>query len=191
VTASEQPTRYAAYPISLEKEMMNSDECAMTREAYKESVGRSDPAAVRHALEQVMNAHERAPEWDPDKLLSLGVQTPAEHEDADVAVLDWLVASPGNKRVDIASALLLGMWTVRCRRKSPFPAANVERLIAARRGLALDDDAEYSYVLALGEAVRHLPEPLRGRALDEMRDAQQRVSPGAQGLIEQLLQRLQ
>jgi len=168
---------------------MRPDERDMSRKAYKESVGRSDRAAVRRTLEQIMNAHETA-EADYDELLFLGVLTCAsEHEDADVAVLDWLLASPGNKRVDIATALLCGMWKRR-RRKSPFPAANVERLMAARRGLALGD-AEYSYVLALSEAVPHLPEPLRGRALDEMRSAQQRVSPVAQGLIEQLLQRLQ
>jgi hypothetical protein len=168
---------------------MRPEERDMSRKAYKESLGGSDSAAVRRTLEQIMNAHERAGA-NIDELLFLGVLTGgSEHEDADVAVLDWLLASPGNERVDIASALLTGMWMRR--RKSPFPAANVERLMAARRGLALCDDAEYSYVLALSEAVPQLPEPLRERALDDMRDAQQRVSPGAQRLIKELLQRLQ
>jgi hypothetical protein len=169
---------------------MRPEERDMSRKAYEESIGGPDRAAVRRVLEQIMNAHERAGA-NYDELLSLGVRTGgSQHEDADVAVLDWLHASPGNTRVDIASALLTGMW-MRRRWKNPFPAANVERLMAARRGLALDGDAEYSYVLALSEAVRHLPEPLRGRALDDMGSAQQRVSPEAQRLIEQLLQRLQ
>ena len=99
---------------------MRRDERDMIRKAYEETLGRSDRAAVRHALEQIMTAHERTPDYD--ELLLLGVLTGgSEHEDADVAVLDWLLASPGNERVDIASALLTGMW-MRRRRKSPFPA---------------------------------------------------------------------
>ncbi len=96
---------------------------------------------------------------DFDRLMSAGVSLArsGRHE-ADQSVLAWLAAQPSARRLDIASAVLNGLWHAAFR-KAPVPQKNVEALIRAQSGIEPDAAADYSFVQALCQVLRSDPAP--------------------------------
>ena len=90
-----------------------------------------------------------------DYLIALGITfARSGHENADAAVLQWLTNKPSEKRIDIASAFLCGLWDRRFR-ENPVPPDRIEKFIRELNTVTLnDDDAAYSSILALAEVMK-------------------------------------
>jgi len=110
-------------------------------------------AASRFVQSLLSDCEKAAGSPNFDRLNSQGIiLVRAGHEQVDAVALNWLHQDLSARRLDIASALLNGLWHV-AYRHSPLEVANVESLIAARRRIEPQGDAAYSSLQALSQAL--------------------------------------
>lgn len=108
-------------------------------------------AEIEQLLMALLEQYDQSSYVDFDRLMSVGLRLARSgHDAADAAAVAWLALQPSARRLDIAAALLCGLWH-RGYRSQPVSGAVVNQLIAARPGVvgAVSDDAEYSYIQAL------------------------------------------
>jgi hypothetical protein len=122
---------------------------------------------------------------DFDRLMSMGILfAKTEHEHVDYPVLRWLLNKPSGKRLDIVAAFLTGLWR-RAYRRIPVAEDKFVLLLTARRGLEVDDDAEYSFIQALCEVIESdAAAPVKLKAVNAVRTAARRnFSPSLQPTV--------
>jgi hypothetical protein len=94
---------------------------------------------------------------DFDRLMSIGIWLASGgHESADEIVIRWLANKTTAHRLDIAAALLTGLW-LRSTRKSAVPATLVDKLADLKASvptLTSSPEAEYGYAGAMSQILR-------------------------------------
>ena len=119
----------------------------------------------------------------------------AEHENVDDAVLRWLLDEPSGKRLDIAAAFLNGLWK-RAMRRAPITEDRLVMLLSARRGLEIDDDAEFSFIQALCQVVESdAAASVKSKARESVKNAAGRnfassLRPSVTALVERALKHM-
>ena len=146
----------------------NSISQMLTAHDWKKIITLSD-VEVGEFIVSVINEYDsRYPAVDFDKLLSMGVAfAKYGHENSDEIILNWLVENPSTPNLDLVSTLLHGLWN-RAYRQRAVSYQKVDLLMKARKGLILDEQTQYSYVLALCKVMNSdAPRPLKNR-IDEV-----------------------
>jgi hypothetical protein len=135
-------------------------EVAALVRSHSWGVFRSIPAGSPDAqdlVSQVLDELERqGTDVDPERVASLGFTLAMDHPGLVVVAIDWLVRSPSDIRMFVASALLSGMWA-RAQSHPVSAEANQEalrQLLDVRADRRLAPATEYRYLIAIAMAFR-------------------------------------
>ena len=152
---------------------------------------------VSEFVKTVMDSYDRpqAP-VNFDRLMSMGILLAnAEHQNVDYTVLRWLLDDPSSKRLDIGAAFLNGLWR-RLKNAAPITDDRLDMLLAARRGLEVDDDAEFSFIQVLSQVIESgAAASTKLKALEAVKTAARRnfaagLRPSVTALVERILRQM-
>lgn len=151
-----------------------------------------DDVQIAPDLLEALQRFEGDDQMDLDRLTLVGLALSRGHGGLGRTVVDWLASAPSSRRLDVVSALLLGLWRSD-RRAPPIDPDTVRTLIAVRGALLPDEPTDYNCLIALVEAaLGHWPIPMPAELREVLRGAMDRQfsNPHLKAMLDEAISRV-